>query len=163
MEGKLLETRKENKRRISKICQIYDISEITKDDKQLVDFLKKRKVYHEKKNQTIGVEKHSSVYRLISDNPNFIEELSDYFYLYIDSSYTGELYHLLAPIARNLIPDIITLRRKKRSHFKMRLLYADWDHRSEMVNYIFISIDENNTYDDKIVIECINGNKRILE
>ena len=148
---------------LEKIYQIYDILEITKDDKDLEMFLKYEGEYSDtiidKNKNTLMTPHHN----MISDNDSFLEELSDYFVLYIDKEYPKYLYQLIAPTARNLIPSIITLRRKHRRYFKMKLFNASWSSETYLINYIFISVDQNNFYDDRIILERLDGVSHILE
>ena len=148
---------------LEKIDQIYDILEITKDDKDLEMFLKYEGEYSDtiidKNKNTLMTPHHN----MISDNDSFLEELSDYFVLYIDKEYPKYLYQLIAPTARNLIPSIITLRRKHRRYFKMKLFNASWSSETYLINYIFISVDQNNFYDDRIILERLDGVSHILE
>lgn len=148
---------------LEKIDQIYDISEITKDDKDLEMFLKYEREYSDiimNKNKNALMTPH---HNMISDNDSFLEELSDYFVLYIDKEYPKYLYQLIAPTARNLIPSIITLRRKHRRYFKIKLFNASWSSETYLINYIFISVDQNNFYDDRIILERLDGVSHILE
>lgn len=148
---------------LEKIYQIYDILEITKDDKDLEMFLKYEKEYSDtitdKNRNTLMIPHHN----IISDNDYFLEELEDYFVLYIDKEYPKYLYQLIAPTARNLIPSIITLRRKHKRYFKMKLFNASWSPKTYLINYIFISVDQDNSYDDRIILERLDGIPHILE
>ena len=100
---------------------------------------------------------------MITDNAIFLEELSDYFILKIDRKYPKYLYQLLAPTAINLIPLIINLRRRYKRYFKMKLFYAGWSKNTYLINYIFISVDENGIYDNFLILERIDGISHILE
>lgn len=146
---------------ISKIDQVYDISEITKDDNDLEMFLKYKKEYDGIIPK--GNKKVIQYCDMITDNAIFLEELSDYFILKIDRKYPKYLYQLLAPTAINLIPLIINLRRRYKRYFKMKLFYAGWSKNTYLINYIFISVDENGMYDNFLILERIDGISYILE
>lgn len=95
---------------------------------------------------------------LLSDlNADFYEELKRYFILEINKEYSRSLRRLLAPSARNLIPYIIKTRRIECSSFLLKLYSADFSGYSNLINFTFVSVDEDGKYDFKFIFERIDG------
>lgn len=97
-------------------------------------------------------------HELISDlNADFYDELKEYFILEINKEYSRSVRRLLAPSAINLIPYIIHVRRTEYTHFLLKLFDADITSRSSLINFTFISVDENGEYDNKFIFERNDG------
>ena len=45
----------------------------------------------------------------------------------------------------------------------MKLFNASWSPKTYLINYIFISVDQDNSYDDRIILERLDGIPHILE
>lgn len=87
----------------------------------------------------------------ITYDENLYEEIKEYFVMDIDAKrYHPYVYDLLGPVSRNLVPDIIRIRRKIKRNFKLKLVDAGLSSNSPLINYIFMSIDEDGEYDGKV-------------
>lgn len=97
-------------------------------------------------------------HELITDlNADFYEELKEYFVLDTNKEYSRSIRRLLAPSARNLIPYIIHTRRIEYTHFLLKIFDADISSHSPLINFTFISVDENGEYDNRFIFERIDG------
>ena len=85
---------------------------------------------------------HGKTFRL-SYNKNICKEIEDYFVMQVSNEFPLPVYDKIGVIARNLIPDIIRIRRKV-GYFKLKLLAASVsDENPDLIDFIFISVDEN--------------------
>lgn len=95
---------------------------------------------------------------LLSDlNADFYEELKGYFILELNKEYSRSLRRLLAPSARNLIPYIDRVKRIEYSSFLLKIYDANFSGCSNLINFIFVSVDKDGNYDFRYVFERIDG------
>lgn len=95
----------------------------------------------------------------LSYNKNICKEIENYFVMDISSTFDGSIYGIIGVLARNLIPDIIRIRREV-GYFKLKLVDArrsKKDH--DMVNYRFVSVDYHDNENDKVVFERYDTEK----
>lgn len=100
---------------------------------------------------------------LLTYDTKLQKELKDYYVLYLDREYDEYIKDNLGVVARNLIPDIIRIRRKLCRDFKMRLFNALYSNTYPLINFSFVSVDENDEYDDKVIFDRTDiGGFRII-
>lgn len=105
---------------------------------------------------------HGKTFRL-SYNKNICKEIEDYFVMQVSNEFAIPVYDKIGIIARNLIPDIVRIRRKV-GYFKLKLLAASIsDENPNLIDFIFISVDENENENNKVSFERIgSGDVKII-
>ncbi|MDD3121960.1 MAG: hypothetical protein PHC62_00425 [Candidatus Izemoplasmatales bacterium] len=128
--------RKERQIILTRIDQPYKISEIIANDQELDTFVNGR---------------------------SLPIEFESYFILKINQFYPEYIYQVIEPTVRELIPIIIRLRRKIKRKFKLKLYDASLSSYTNLINFVFISVDRYGKYDGEIIIERRDGNLRIFK
>lgn len=144
------------------------LEEFIQDDEELEFVIEKERDFED----TILDNFMETSTNLICYNKNILKELKGYFCLEIDEEltercksvpYLEKIIVLAAPTARNLIPEIIRLRRKYKRNFMMRLTNVSIGSiNKSLINYRFISVDEYNQYDNLIIMERVGGHMKTV-
>lgn len=90
----------------------------------------------------------------ITFNEKIYDEVKDYFITELDQSYHPLVHQYIGPVARNLIPEVIRIRRKLGYNFKLKLINADMAKDfHNLIDYEFVSVNEDGEQDDRVIFQ----------